>query len=210
MMIGKYRALLAAGALALSLSAAPALAQDVVAPFGISSSQALKPGQYLWNDNGNSSEPVTITVSLALQRAYVYRGSTLVAVSTVSTGKTGHETPIGQFEILQKKEMHKSNLYDDAPMPYMQRLTWDGIALHAGAIPGRPASHGCVRLPAAFAKKLFAITDKGALVSINDDPYDPLSPTPLPAENFGASTGSTVVASQDVAAGRAIRTASAP
>ncbi|MFV0622889.1 L,D-transpeptidase family protein [Sphingomonas sp. ac-8] len=209
MKIGNYSAWLAAGALALSLQAAPAVAQEPAAVFGVSSSQAMKPGQYVWKDIADTSEPVTVTVSLALQRAYVYRGSTLIAVSTVSTGKPGHETPIGEFEILQKKEMHRSNLYNDAPMPYMQRLTWDGIALHAGAIPGRPASHGCVRLPAAFAKKLFAATAKGAMVSINDDPYDPLSPIPLPAENFGASTG-TVVASQDVVPGRSIRTASAP
>jgi lipoprotein-anchoring transpeptidase ErfK/SrfK len=209
MKMGTCRAWLAAGALALCLPAVPAMAQEAVAQFNISSSEALKPGQFVWQEVGDASEPVTVTVSLPLQRAYVYRGSTLIGVSTVSTGKPGHETPVGEFEILQKKVMHKSNLYDDAPMPFMQRLTWDGIALHAGKIPGRPASHGCVRLPAEFAKKLFAATEKGAMVSINNDSYDPLSSAPLPAENFGEMRG-TVTASQDVLPGRGIRTATAP
>lgn len=207
MNIRNCRAWLFAGVLALCLPAAPALAQEAVASFDIASSESLKPGQFVWKDSGDASEPVTVTVSLPLQRAYVYRGSTLIGVSTVSTGKAGHETPIGEFEILQKKVMHKSNLYNDAPMPFMQRLTWDGIALHAGNIPGRPASHGCVRLPAAFAKKLFAATEMGAMVSINNDPYDPLSSPPLPAENFGESMAGTLTASQDVVPGRGIQTA---
>lgn len=202
MNIRNCRAWLAAGALALCLPTAPALAQDAVAQLGIASSEALTPGEFVWKDAGSSSEPVTVTVSLPLQRAYVYRGSTLIGVSTVSTGKAGHETPVGEFEILQKKVNHKSNLYNDAPMPYMQRLTWDGIALHAGKIPGRPASHGCIRLPAAFAKKLFAATQMGALVSVNNDPYDPLSSPPLPAENFGDTMSGTLTASQDVVPGR--------
>lgn len=210
MNIRNCRAWLAAGALALCLPAASAFAQEAIAQFDIASSQALKPGQFVWKDGGDASEPVTVTVSIPLQRAYVFRGSTLIGVSTVSTGKPGHETPTGEFEILQKKVMHKSNLYDDAPMPFMQRLTWDGIALHAGNIPGRPASHGCVRLPSAFAKKLFAATEMGALVSINNDPYDPLSAPPLPAENFESSMSGTVTASQDVVPGRGIRTATAP
>ncbi|MFZ3483382.1 L,D-transpeptidase family protein [Sphingomonas sp. 3-13AW] len=210
MKIGTCREWLAAGALALCLPALPAMAQDAVAPFKISSSEELKPGHYVWQDVADTSGPVTVTVSLPLQRAYVYRGSTLIAVSTVSTGKPGHETPVGQFEILQKKVDHKSNLYNNAPMPFMQRLTWDGIALHAGNIPGRPASHGCIRLPASFAKKLYAATTMGATVTINNDSYDPLSSPPLPAENFGDSMGGTLTASQDVVPGRAIRTATAP
>jgi hypothetical protein len=72
------------------------------------------------------------------------------------------------FQILQKKKMHHSNLYDDAPMPFMQRLTWDGVALHAGRIPGRPASHGCVRLPLEFAQKLFDVTYHGGTVVVTD------------------------------------------
>ena len=115
-----------------------------------------------------SSDLVRIVVSLPDQRAYVYRGDTLVAASTVSSGKDGKETPVGVFPVLQKQVMHKSNLYDSAPMPFMQRLTWDGVALHAGNNPGFPASHGCIRLPAAFAKKLFAITRVGTTVEVTD------------------------------------------
>jgi hypothetical protein len=90
-------------------------------------------------------------------------------VSTVSTGKPGHDTPPGVFTILQKQKMHHSTLYDDAPMPFMQRLTWDGIALHAGRLPGYPASHGCIRLPAAFAETLYDVTAHGGVVVVADD-----------------------------------------
>jgi hypothetical protein len=101
---------------------------------------------------------VLVVVSLQSQRMFVFRDGELWDSSNVSTGKPGHETPEGVFPILQKKVAHRSNLYDDAPMPYMQRLTWSGVALHAGRVPGYPASHGCIRLPKAFAKKLYAIT----------------------------------------------------
>ena len=102
---------------------------------------------------------VLVVVSLASQQAFVFRRGALWDSSPVSTGKKGNETPEGVFPILQKKVDHRSSLYDDAPMPYMQRLTWDGVALHAGRIPGFPASHGCIRLPSEFAKKLYGITD---------------------------------------------------
>ncbi len=131
----------------------------------------LKPGEFEWMPSAQfaSSAPVMVVVSLRDQRAYVYRDGERIAVSTVSSGKPGNETPTGVFPILQKKKMHHSNLYDDAPMPFMQRLTWDGIALHAGRIPGRPASHGCVRLPKEFAKDLFAITKHGQTVVVSED-----------------------------------------
>jgi lipoprotein-anchoring transpeptidase ErfK/SrfK len=96
----------------------------------------------------------------------VYRAGELIGVSTISSGKPGKNTPPGIFPILEKKRMHHSRKYDNAPMPFMQRLDQYGIALHAGAIPGRPASHGCVRLPAAFAAKLFAMTQVGDRVVI--------------------------------------------
>ncbi len=99
-----------------------------------------------------------IVVSIPSQRLYAFRDGELWDTSKVSTGRRGHETPVGVFPILQKKVHHRSNLYDDAPMPFMQRLTWDGVALHAGHVPGYPASHGCIRLPRAFAKKLYGIT----------------------------------------------------
>ncbi len=101
---------------------------------------------------------VVITISLASQQMHVFRDGVLWRSSPVSTGKRGKETPPGVFAILQKKKFHRSNLYSNAPMPFMQRLTWDGIAIHAGRLPGYPASHGCIRVPDAFASELFKIT----------------------------------------------------
>lgn len=133
-------------------------------------SELLKAGQYVWDEVSTVSAggPVSVVVSLPLQRMHVYRGGELIAASTVSTGKEGKETPVGEYPILQKRVMHHSNLYDSAPMPFMQRLTWDGIALHAGANPGYPASHGCIRLPKQFAQKLFGATSLGAVVYVTD------------------------------------------
>jgi lipoprotein-anchoring transpeptidase ErfK/SrfK len=99
------------------------------------------------------SGPVLAIISLPVQRCSVYRNGVLIGVSTVSTGKAGHRTPTGVFTVLQKHIDHRSNLYNSAPMPYMQRLTWTGIAMHAGNLPGFPASHGCVRMPLTFAKR---------------------------------------------------------
>ena len=127
---------------------------------------ALRPGRFLWMPERQTSGAVVVVVSLAEQMAYVYRGGTLIGVSTVSTGMDSHPTPTGSFTILQKRRTHFSNLYDNAPMPNMQRLTWDGIALHAGAIPGHPASHGCIRLPMAFSNHLFGATQMGGRVHI--------------------------------------------
>lgn len=101
---------------------------------------------------------VVITISLSSQKMHVFRDGVLWRSSPVSTGKKGKRTPTGVFAILQKKRFHRSNLYSNAPMPYMQRLTWSGIAIHAGRLPGYPASHGCIRLPAEFASELFKIT----------------------------------------------------
>ena len=129
---------------------------------------ALRPGEYTWTPEISPAGPVLVLVGLPEQRASVYRNGVRIGTTTVSTGKPGHETPTGVFTILQKKREHYSNLYDDAPMPFMQRLTWDGIALHAGQVPGYPASHGCVRLPEAFAEKLFGITSQGMTVVITD------------------------------------------
>lgn len=112
--------------------------------------------------------PLVVLVSLPSQRAYVYRNGVRIGVSAVSTGRPGYETPPGIYTVLGKEREHYSNLYDSAPMPYMQRLTWDGLALHAGTVPGHPASHGCVRLPRTFAEQLFAITTPGTTVVIAD------------------------------------------
>ncbi len=133
----------------------------------------LRPGEYVWMPQLAPKGPVVIVVSLPEQLAYVYRNGIRIAVSTVSTGKRGYETPTGVFTILQKSREHYSNLYDDAPMPFMQRLTWSGVALHAGNVPNYPASHGCVRLPYAFSEKLFGMTQHGMTVVIADERSHP-------------------------------------
>ncbi|HSD15723.1 MAG TPA: L,D-transpeptidase family protein [Thermomonas sp.] len=164
-------------ALVLGLVALPAFAQQPSAPeseaFVASGpdveADSLQPGEFLWTPERAGDGQLVIVVSLPTQRAHVYRNGVRIGVSTVSTGTATHPTPTGTFEILQKKRMNHSNLYNNAPMPFMQRLTWDGIALHAGKIPGYPASHGCVRLPLAFAEALYAETERGMLVVIADD-----------------------------------------
>ena len=139
----------------------------------------LKPGGYLWAPQVAPDGPMMIVVSLRLQRAYVYRNGVMIGVSTISSGIKGHETPTGVFTVLQKDVDHKSNLYNGAPMPFMQRLTWDGIAMHAGNLPGYPASHGCIRLPLAFARLLYGATSKGMTVVITQDaPVPRVAPTP--------------------------------
>jgi len=126
----------------------------------------LKPGQHLWRDVPESAGTERVVVSLSDQMAYLYRGAELMAVTTVSTGKAGDDTPLGIFSVLDKKVMHHSRKYDNAPMPFMQRIDQYGVALHAGFNPGRPASHGCIRLPSAFAKRLFSTTTLGTPVLI--------------------------------------------
>jgi L,D-transpeptidase catalytic domain len=133
----------------------------------------LKPGEYLWVPEVSPRGPIVMVVSLPEQLAYVYRNGVIIGASTISTGKKGHRTPTGVFTILQKREDHYSNLYNDAPMPYMQRLTWSGIAIHAGRLPGYPASHGCVRMPYQFAQKLFAVTKTGLTVVVSDEKLFP-------------------------------------
>jgi hypothetical protein len=136
--------------------------------------EQLQPGKFFWTPELAPAGPVTIIVSLATQRAYVYRNGVPIGVTTVSTGIEGKETPTGVFTILQKDIDHVSNLYANAPMPFMQRLTWDGIAMHAGNLPGFPASHGCIRLPAEFAERLYEITRLGMTVVITDEAEVPI------------------------------------
>jgi len=136
--------------------------------------EQLKPGEYLWAPEIAPAGPVTVIVSLATQKAYAYRNGVPIGVSTVSTGSDGHATPTGVFTVLQKDADHVSNVYKDAQMPFMERLTWGGIAMHAGNLPGYPASHGCIRLPPAFAKLLFGITRLGITVVITQDARVPV------------------------------------
>ena len=133
----------------------------------------LKPGHFIWHPQAAPAGPTTLIVSIPAQRIYVYRNGVRIGASTVSSGTKGHRTPTGVFTILQKHERHFSNLYNNAPMPYMQRLTWSGIALHAGHLPGYAASHGCVRMPLAFAKGLFKETSKGMTVVVTDNRPNP-------------------------------------
>ena len=107
-------------------------------------------------------------VSITEQVAYVYRNGIRIARSSVSTGRPGHPTPTGIFTILEKEVHHESSIYEGAEMPYMEGVTWGGIALHAGDLPGYPDSHGCVRIPLEFSKLLFGVTLQGATVIIAD------------------------------------------
>jgi len=156
----------------------------------------LQPGEFQWQSEIPDDGPTVIVVSLPEQRLHVYREGRRVGVSTISSGKPGKETPTGVFPILEKKRKHRSNLYNDAPMPFMQRLTWDGIALHAGQLPGYPASHGCIRLPHAFAAQLFELTERDhTLVVVADDvTYDASVTRPGDTVPVDAWTGQSIAA----------------
>jgi len=129
----------------------------------------LKPGEYWWNPKVSPAGPVVLLVSLPLQTMHVYRNGVLVGRTSISSGTKSHRTPTGVFTILEKKQTHRSRKYDNAPMPNMQRLTWSGIAMHSGNLPGYPASHGCIRMPYDFSTLLFGITGSGGTVVIGDD-----------------------------------------
>lgn len=135
----------------------------------------LKPGDYTWHPDRSPDGPVVIVVSLPEQLTFVYRNGIRIGVSTCSTGKPGHDTPTGVFTILQKDRDHHSSLYNDASMPNTERLTWSGVCLHAGGLPGYPSSHGCVHLPLEFSSLLFGISTVGTAVIIagqHDEPAD--------------------------------------
>lgn len=140
--------------------------------------------------------PLFVVASIADQQVSIYNHSGLVARSAISTGIAGHPTPKGIFTIIGRERFHRSNIYSSAPMPFMQRITWSGIAMHLGVVPGHPASHGCIRLPAAFAAKVWGMTRIGERVVIS--PHDvfpaefehPLLPAPMMrASEKGAPTG---------------------
>jgi len=135
--------------------------QALASTFGTS---ALRNGTFLWKRGKEQSPVDRVVVDLTHQLAYAYRGREMIAVSTISSGVARHPSPIGIFEVLEKKPMHRSIKYDDAPMPFMQRIDEYGIALHAGQLPGRPASHGCIRLPREFAQRLYGATEVGTMV----------------------------------------------
>ena len=127
---------------------------------------ALRPGEFHWAQNIPAEGDVAITIDIANQIAFVFKGSQLIGVTNVSTGKKGHPTPLGFWTINWKRPMYRSRKYDNAPMPFMQNIDDKGIALHGGNTPGYPASHGCIRLPMAFAKQLYSLTKAGNKVVI--------------------------------------------
>ena len=128
-----------------------------------------KPAAALPKPNG----PLVLVVSISKQTVTVYDDGKVIAKSPISSGMSGHPTPTGIFSILEKNREHYSNLYGGAPMPFMQRVTNSGVAMHAGELPGYPASHGCIRLPYSFSRSLFGITDVGARVIISDEDLTP-------------------------------------
>ena len=146
-----------------TLGAAPKAHRDLVAQFG---KVGLAPGQYVWAATVPAQGDTRIVIDRLTQMAYVYRADTLVGAAHVSTAKQGHITPLGQWSILEKRPFYRSKKYDNAPMPFMQRIDSYGIALHGGANPGFPASHGCIRLPMKFAQKLYGVTKIGTKVVI--------------------------------------------
>src|SRR6185295_605219 len=107
----------------------------------------LKHGEYIWEPELATDGQLSILDDLHAQRASVYRDGTRIGATTISSGRRGYRTPIGEFRILQKDKTHRSKKYGNLPMPFTMRLTWDGVALHAGGVPGYPTSHGCVHLP---------------------------------------------------------------
>ncbi len=167
----------------------------------VQAARAMKPGQYIWEPERAPKGPALVVVNLQTQRLLFFRNGVPIAASTISSGKTGHETPTGVFTILQKNEKHFSKTYNNAPMPNMQRLTWKGIALHAGNLPGYPASHGCVRLPLAFSKLLFGQTALGMTVVITSHPG-------FPAQRTRARRGNRLHARSGIDRKRKVRLAS--
>jgi L,D-transpeptidase catalytic domain len=154
--------------------------------------RVLKPGDYVWHPEISPAGPVGILVSLPDQLLYAYRNGVRIGRSTVSTGKPGKTTPTGVFTVLQKKVRHESSIYKGAQMPHMQRLTWTGVAMHAGNLPGYPASAGCVRLPVDFAANLYSVTTIGTTVIIadhNSAPKETVKPGLLFSRSTGTATG---------------------
>jgi len=155
-----------------ALMASPAQAQGARASSAtefVRMAERLAPGEWVWAPAIAPAGQVLVYVDLSRQLATVYRNGVRIGVASVSSGKPGHETPTGVFTILQKDANHRSSTYNNAPMPFQERLTWDGVALHAGGLPGYPESHGCVHLPYGFSRDLFGITSIGATVVINGD-----------------------------------------
>lgn len=135
---------------------------------GLAQDRVNDPTSFTWNPELSKGGPVVVTVYLGNQTAMVHRGGVLIGSCLVSTGRPGYETPTGVFHILEKDADHHSSTYNNASMPFTERLTWGGVALHAGGLPGYPSSHGCVHLPYEFSRKLFEITEVGTTVVVTE------------------------------------------
>ena len=166
----RFRALVLTCGVALLATGGAAQLQPLDSGGVMQAVEKLRPGQYIWVPEIAPQGPMLVIVNIATQRLVAYRNGVPIGVSTVSTGKPGHRTPLGVFTVLQKRVKHRSSKYNNAPMPYMQRLTWSGIAMHGGNLPGYPASHGCIRLPHDFAPLLFGETDLGMTVIVVNQP----------------------------------------
>ena len=145
----------------------------------------LKPNEYTWDPDKSPTGPVGIIVDLTNQTMYVYRDGKLIGKTAVSTGIKSHPTAPGTYTILTKNVKYHSEKYHEASMPFMERLTWDGMAIHGGNNPGKPSSHGCVHVPLDFAEKLYGITQKGETVLISDlkeEPGDTVNPGLVPQQ----------------------------
>jgi len=170
----------------LALSAQPSLDSGSV----LQAAERLKAGEFLWAPQVAPEGPMLLVVSLATQRAVVYRNGVPIAISTISSGRPGHATPTGIFTVLQRDVDHRSSLYNNAPMPFMQRLTWGGVALHGGNLPGYPASHGCIRLPHEFARLLYGETRLGMTVVVTREAAVPrVAPAEALLQGHGLATG---------------------
>lgn len=160
-----------------------AVSLTAISTAALSAPQRSRHARQMAEPEARPKGPLTIVVSIARQHLTLYDGLTPIATTPVSTGVAGHETPTGVFSILQKNRHHKSNIYDNAPMPYMQRITWSGVALHEGRVTGRPASHGCIRLPQAFASRLWKMTKLNVRVIVA---YDDVSLAEISAPDLFA------------------------
>lgn len=146
-----------------SLGEAPQAYKDMVAEFGKS---GLKPGQYVWAESVPSDGDTRVIIDRLTQMGYVYKGAKLVGAATVLTARQGRITPLGNWSVLEKRPFYRSKKYDNAPMPWMQRIDEYGVALHGGGTPGYPESHGCIHFPMKFAEKLYRLTKVGSKVVI--------------------------------------------
>ncbi|MGB1128579.1 MAG: L,D-transpeptidase family protein [Haloferula sp.] len=161
-------------------------AADPVPLDGLTNARKLAPGEFEWNPGRSPDGPLLVVCSLDDQMLYAFRNGIQIARSTISTGREGKRTPTGVFTILQRKIDHESNIYKGAKMPYMQRLTWTGIAMHAGELPGYPASAGCIRLPFEFSKLIYGEMKNGSTVVItekNATPTQSKSPSSILKES---------------------------